>query len=200
MGIAFIALLFIEIIIFLLVTLFKSAKEIKRNDELVDCSLDKVPEGCKSLENVFLSFDDKIIKVEKILVSKKGIFVILTKDYEGWVFGKEDERDWVQLAYNKKKKFYNPVWENNIYVDAVRRKIPNMKHVPIYSVILFEDECNLKKIESITPVMNCWELRRYVVNLKNGITLSDEEVENIMISLGRDPEKMSRYNTSDRNI
>jgi len=182
-GIAFITLVFVGIIFWLMIVLYNASKAIRRNENSTEYSLEKVPEGCKVLNKTVLNIGDMVMNIEKILVSKQGVFVIMTKECEGWIFGKEEDKYWVQMAYNRKNKFRNPILENSKYVEAVRKRISDMKHVPVYSIILFKDECTLKRIDASIPVMNCWELRRYILGFKNDINLSDEEIEKVIMAL-----------------
>lgn len=40
------------------------------------------------LNNVFLQYENKISQIDHIVISTYGIFVIETKNYNGWIFGK----------------------------------------------------------------------------------------------------------------
>lgn len=183
MGITFITLAFVGIMFWLMAILYNTSKAIKTDTKVIDYNLEKIPKGCENLENVLLNVDGEMIEVKRILVSNKGVFVIITKEYEGWIFGREEEKYWTQMVYNKKNKFLNPILENYTYVNAVKKKLADMNQVPVYSLVLFKDDCTLKKIESNIPVINCWELRRYVLNLEKDTILSKEEMKNIIESL-----------------
>ena len=43
-------------------------------------------------------------QVDHVVTSPFGIFVIETKHYKGWIFGKEHQRYWTQVIYKRKEK------------------------------------------------------------------------------------------------
>ena len=95
--------------------------------------------GEKSISNRLVKLDsekyiilnDIILKTEKgtltqidhIVVSTFGIFVIETKNYAGMLFGKEKDKEWIQvLNYGKiKNKLYNPVKQNYTHVYKLKK-------------------------------------------------------------------------------
>ena len=49
-------------------------------------------------------------QIDHIIVSVYGIFVIETKNYKGWIYGSETQRQWTQSFPNGSKfKFQNPL-------------------------------------------------------------------------------------------
>lgn len=46
------------------------------------------------LNNITVPFKEGTTQIDHILVSTKGIFVIETKNYSGWIFGDENSRQW----------------------------------------------------------------------------------------------------------
>lgn len=58
-------------------------------------------------------------QVDHVVVSPFGIFVIETKNYEGWIFGDENSRQWTQVIYGKKSRFQNPLHQNALHVRAL---------------------------------------------------------------------------------
>lgn len=65
--------------------------------------------------------DGATTQVDHVVVSRFGIFVIETKDYSGWIFGREKGRQWTQAFPNGDRfKFQNPLRQNwwHIYVMA----------------------------------------------------------------------------------
>lgn len=53
--------------------------------------------------------DGKTAHIDHVVLSKYGIFVIETKNYKGWIFGNETQKNWMQVIYKKKTRFYNPI-------------------------------------------------------------------------------------------
>ena len=83
--------------------------------------------------------DDKghTCQIDHIFISKKGVFVIETKNYSGKIYGTEYQHEWTQvLAYGKKKvKFYNPVHQNNTHIHRLKQLLK--EDVNMISVVVF---------------------------------------------------------------
>lgn len=87
-------------------------------------------------------------QIDVAVATKAGLIVFEVKDYSGWIFGNEHQRYWTQLlAYGKEKhRFYNPVMQNAGHIQAIRRCLPQNPGIPIYSVIVFFGNSELKNI------------------------------------------------------
>src|ERR1044071_6399221 len=61
------------------------------------------------LNNLTIPFQDGTTQIDHILISTKGIFVIETKNYSGWIFGDDKSKQWMQVIYRVKNRFQNPI-------------------------------------------------------------------------------------------
>ena len=69
-------------------------------------------------------------QIDHVVVSSKGIFVLETKNYTGWIFGSENSQNWTQVIYKRKEKFYNPIWQNFGHIQALKEYFgENTTHV-----------------------------------------------------------------------
>lgn len=83
-------------------------------------------------------------QVDHILLSRYGIFVIETKNINGWIFGNERSKQWTQSLYGKKYKFQNPMHQNYKHTKAVANFL-DVDHDNIHSIIFFiGDSVSLK--------------------------------------------------------
>ena len=65
------------------------------------------------IDNVTLKTPDGTTQIDHIVVSRKGVFVIETKNMSGWIFGSEKQVEWTQSFPSKRKyKFKNPIHQN----------------------------------------------------------------------------------------
>ena len=62
-------------------------------------------------------------QIDVIVATKVGIVVFEIKEYGGWIFGNENQRNWTQiLAYGKRKyQFYNPILQNKKHIDDLKK-------------------------------------------------------------------------------
>jgi len=84
-------------------------------------------------------------QIDHVLISDKGLFVIETKNYDGWIFGSQNSKYWTQVIYKRKEKFYNPIWQNSGHIKELRRFLGSRyQDIPIYSIIVFGRQATLK--------------------------------------------------------
>ena len=116
----------------------------------------------KLLKNGYLAeniFHDLYVKkgngrysqIDLVVATKVGVIVFEVKKYKGWLFGNGRYAQWTQvLAYGKKKfRFFNPIIQNKSHIENLKRYYPPLNQVPIYSVIVFFGNCELKEISFV---------------------------------------------------
>jgi hypothetical protein len=120
-------------------------------------------------------------QIDHVIVSRYGIFVIETKNRNGWIFGRADESYWTQVIYNKKVKFQNPLKQNHGHTQSLARylKINDLK---MYSVVVFWGDCRFKTVMPANVLNN--NLTGFIKK-KRDILLNDDEVEDICRKLQR---------------
>jgi restriction system protein len=89
------------------------------------------------LNNITVPIQEGTTQIDHILVSTKGIFVIETKNYSGWIFGDETARQWTQVLYRVKGRFQNPVRQNFLHVKAVEQLLDFLPREQIHSIVVF---------------------------------------------------------------
>ena len=92
----------------------------------------------------------KTSQLDHLVISKAGVFVIETKNYRGWIYGNERSKQWTQVIYKRKEKFYNPLFQNYGHIQALKQIVGEQFHIPYYSLVVFSERAVLKKIEVST--------------------------------------------------
>lgn len=119
-------------------------------------------------------------QVDHVVTSPFGIFVIETKHYQGWIFGKENQKYWTQTIYKRKEKLFNPIWQNYGHIQAIRKYIDKEDFEAIHSIIAFSQQSTLKfnenfksarviQFSQLIKAIKEWNVRR----------ISDSELRNI---------------------
>lgn len=105
----------------------------------------------KVLRNVYLpKGNGETSEVDVIFITQKGIFVFESKNYSGWIFGDEKSQKWMAMLPNKQKnQFYNPILQNKTHVKWMRNYVG--EDVPLFSIIVFSERCELKKVTVESP-------------------------------------------------
>ena len=85
-------------------------------------------------------------EVDVLFVTRKGVFVIESKNYSGWIFGNEGQRYWTAVQKGgHKDRFYNPVMQNASHIKWLREFLAD--GTPLFSIVAFSERCELKKVE-----------------------------------------------------
>jgi predicted RNA-binding Zn-ribbon protein involved in translation (DUF1610 family) len=81
--------------------------------------------------------DGKTSQIDHILVSKKGLFVIETKNMAGRIYGRQDELKWMQaLNYGKtKNSFYSPIRQNQTHIYRLKNIVG--EETPMFNCVVF---------------------------------------------------------------
>ncbi|MBQ3913310.1 MAG: NERD domain-containing protein [Lachnospiraceae bacterium] len=127
-----------------------------------------------TLRNVYIETNGFTTEIDVIAVTEKGIFVLESKNYSGWIFGDMYSQNWMQtFKTGEKNRFYNPIKQNEAHIKKLAKYLdisPNC----IFSYIVFSDDCSFKKIPPDTDhihVIKCEELLwRMKDELLNGRT------------------------------
>ena len=155
--------------------------------------------GCKCLFNVYVPRNNgKTSEVDVILFHPKGLFVIESKNYSGWIFGNESHKQWTQtlpIGYGEshKERFYNPIMQNATHIRAIRKHIDDT--IPIYSVIAFSNNCTLKDVTVKSNV-----IVTYYSNLAKEIKYKLSTINNYSMNtelLNETYNKLSKYANVD---
>lgn len=100
----------------------------------------------KILRNVYLPKDNgETSEVDVVFITQKGIFVIESKNYSGWIFGDEKNKNWTSsLPNGQKNHFYNPIMQNRTHLKWMKNYVG--EDIPLFSIIVFSERCELKKV------------------------------------------------------
>lgn len=141
----------------------------KFGEKQVSYKLSKlVPEKYILLNDLYIpKKDGSTAQIDHILISHKGIFVIETKNYKGWILGSENNQYWTQVIYKRKEKLYNPIWQNSMHINVLKDYLGEASEdIPIHSVIVFGNQATFKFKKSFkrAKVIKLWKLLSVIKN------------------------------------
>ena len=118
-------------------------------------------------------------QIDHIIVSVYGIFVIETKNYKGWIYGSEKQRQWTQAFPNGSKyKFQNPLRQNYLHIKTLADLL-ELDTRYFHSMIAFIGECELKTRDELPEHVLTRGMASYVKKKQDKL-LTDEEVKAIV--------------------
>jgi hypothetical protein len=140
----------------------------------------------KLMTNLYIPRKDgSTTEIDLIMISETGIYVFESKNYSGWIFGDEKQKYWTQTLKNKQKnKFYNPIWQNNGHISALK-SVLGIHDTGLYkSYVIFSERCVLRKINMVSKnvkVIKRNSLSEYIKRdlIDSERILSTEQINNI---------------------
>ena len=140
------------------------------------------------LHNVYVPMaDGTTTEVDAVYITAKGIFVFESKDYSGWIFGSDTQKQWMQTFPNgSKNPFPNPIWQNDVHIQCLGGFLK--WKIPFFSFVVFSDNCEIKKmsvVKSQAKVIQQFQLPEAVANTFNALpdVFSDEQMQTIWQAL-----------------
>ena len=137
-----------------------------------------------AFHNVMLATPDGTTQIDHIFVSRFGVFVVETKNMQGWIFGDPSRATWTQQIFKSKYKFQNPLRQNYKHTKALEALL-SIPESAIYSVIVFVGESTFKTVMP-DNVTYAGGFIRYIKS-KSQTILTDSQVRAVVsaIELGK---------------
>jgi hypothetical protein len=136
------------------------------------------------LNNVMLKTQNGTTQIDHVVVSLYGVFVIETKNYKGWIYGKESDEYWTQNIYGKKNKFKNPIHQNYGHVKAIENLLGDFNGVNIVPVVAFSNSCDLKINVSPGKVVHFIQINKLIKQYTTETIVPDgmKEIASIILA------------------
>lgn len=130
-------------------------------------------------------------EVDTLLITRKGIFCIETKNWIGHISGEDESEYWFQKyedPYKPNKQHRNPVIQNEHHCNVLERKLENQYDV--YNIVIFPEIEDRTKLYS----RHTYELSEFIeyYETRNNILFPEdiEEVANKLSSYQATEEQM----------
>lgn len=172
--------------------------ELKKNTDIhrAQRRLDK--KKYKILNDVVLESQRKIYKLDTVIISSYGIFVVKYVDYDGRIYGDERELSWIQLKDSKKVYFDNPSRELHSNVRVISNVL-DLNEKYFIPIICFTKEATLSldikdkvtQIEFLDDVVRSYKKEI----LKYGLKEIEKQILNGRVEVENKPVKEDNPNT-----
>jgi restriction system protein len=131
--------------------------------------------------NLILNTPNGTTQIDHVLLSRFGVFVIETKNYNGWIFGNENQKSWTQVLHKTKHTFQNPLHQNYRHTKALSEQL-NVELGKIHSIVFFIGDAKLKTILPANVMTS--GLSNYI-RAFNRVVFSDAELARLEQHLAR---------------
>ena len=152
----------------------------------------------------FMFEDDKSSsQLDNMLLTQKALYVIEVKNYNGHIFGSEENLNWTVTVkhVNKKRsksgktykktsiskhKFYNPLKQNKTHINKIKNLTNISNEIPVFNIVLFGKKAYLRDVthSSSVYVVHYSELKGLINKLEEGIeTQIDLEVQSDFVDV-----------------
>jgi predicted RNA-binding Zn-ribbon protein involved in translation (DUF1610 family) len=98
----------------------------------------------KVINDLLISSHGHTSQIDHVVVSEYGIFVIETKNYQGWIYGGNYSEYWTQNIFGKKYELRNPILQNQGHVRALKRLLPDVSPDTFIPIVAFSRRATLK--------------------------------------------------------
>lgn len=136
----------------------------------------------KILRNVYVPKDNgETSEIDVVFITQKGIFVIESKNYSGWIFGDEKSAYWTAMLPNKdKNRFFNPIKQNKTHIKWLGQYLGD--GIPLFSVVVFSERCELKKVTVESPDVHVIKRDRLYATVRSIWDNSDDRLDENQIN------------------
>lgn len=166
----------------------------KLGEAKIDLQLNLVSMFGKSgmvLRNIYVPIqNNQTSEIDLLFITQKGLFVIESKYYSGYIFGNERSQQWTTTLFAgkgafgrtkvEKHQFYNPIKQNQSHIRALTQYLET--DVQYFSIIVFSERCELKNVTVYSPDIHVCQqgaLHRIISHIWDTYpdTLSAEKIE-----------------------
>lgn len=146
----------------------------------------------RRIDDLILPTEHGTTRIDHVIVSRYGIFVVETKNMRGWILGSEADAEWTQVNSGRKTRFQNPLRQNYRHTCAVAEKL-NVDHDAVLSIVFFVGGCRFMK--PVPRNVLAQGLASYICQFGE-VRFSDVEVDEFEASL-RETKQFSGHTMAD---
>lgn len=169
----------------------KSIRKGELGEYKINIQLDQLKDECLYLSDLMIENHKSktgFSQIDHVAITKYGLFVIETKNYQGEITGNATDRYW---TVSNRYKLYNPLLQNYGHVQAVKQVLHDVRSLAYISIISFtmrgrfSVDPALRKIQSDQLVIYDVELSDYIqrkltrFSLEKAPQMTRQEMENI---------------------
>ncbi len=147
----------------------KSEEDLGNEGEAkVAASLSKISEYNAIINNSYFSDYAGTHQIDHIYISRRGVFIIETKNISGSIKGDYQDAKWSAFLGKEIHSFINPIKQNEGHIRVIERIIGN--RYPIYSIVVFARN---NAPYGFDGVINLYSLKSHILGYPEQIESGD---------------------------
>ena len=133
------------------------------------------------LNNIMLAVNGKTYQIDHIVLSKYGIFVIETKQYNGYITGSKYDNKWVRhLKDNKTIYYQNPIKQNYGHVKAICEFL-NISENKVFNIVCITSKNIKLNIKHDGEVVRNYDINKKITSYKEEIINNIDELKDKIV-------------------
>lgn len=85
------------------------------------------------------------IRIDYVVVSRFGVFVIRENRADGWIMGEVDQKSWKQRFPHTVSHFQNPLWQTRASLEALQTHL-DVAPALLHPLVVFTGRCQFKTV------------------------------------------------------
>ena len=151
--------------------------------------LSKLPKDkYKIINNLFININNTTHQIDHVVISLYGIFVIETKQYNGYITGSKYDYKWIRHIGKKKIEYTNPIRQNYGHVKSISELL-NIDESKLYNLVYIPSKHVKLNIKHDGELLRPGYLYKTIIESTEEKLPNYEEIYNKLLS----------YNITDRN-
>ena len=109
----------------------KRRSETSENPEALQAGMTVLGEAYRLFSDVLVPTQYGMSRIDHLIVSPHGIFVVTVKKQAGKVEGRTGDSEWMQKSSGQRVTFANPLWENRKQMNNLEAHLGNYHYIPV---------------------------------------------------------------------
>jgi len=127
---------------------FRSQRKEEIGIYKLEVELAHLPCCFKRLSNLLCKSDQGYIRIDHLIVSPYGLFIVKANNLAGMIVGEETAANWYQAITWRVKAFPNPLQENQSSIQFLKERLSLKEDIPFFSYVTFNRRCDLKIVSA----------------------------------------------------
>lgn len=142
--------------------------------------LKKLPKDeYKVINNIMINIDDKTHQIDHIVISKYGIFVIETKQYNGYIIGSKYDKKWIRKIGKKDILYTNPIRQNYGHILSIC-KLLNVDKSKVFNIVCIPSSAKIN-IKNDGEIARIYNLNSKILSKKDVMFNNIDNIVNILL-------------------